>query len=140
MESLEEAIQTTDLWTSYKDEAAKRDHMKTELENWKDATIIRILASTGTNHRPNYVGGLFVKEEKQPETRQLFLLCSKVATEALFGKFFTNLIDAAKNPAKAEKSREQEVDLLIETRSRMKRGFAEDVPEREDHRVKKAKV
>ena len=63
MESLEEAIQTTDLWTSYKDEAAKRDHMKTELENWKNATIIRILASTGTNHHPNYVGGLFVKEE-----------------------------------------------------------------------------
>ena len=140
MESLQEAIQTTDLWTSYKDEAAKRDHMKTELENWKNATIIRILASTGTKHVRNYVAGLFEKEEKQPETRQLFLLCNKDDTEALFGKFFTHLIDAAKSPAKRENSREQELHSLIETRSGMKRGLAEDVPEREGHRVKKAKV
>lgn len=100
---MEKAIQTTNLWLSYKDDINKREKVRAELDEWKGATIIRVLASTATNHRPNHVANLLNKERNpRTEGRDLFLLCNKKDTEDLFGKPFARLIDARKPSADPE--------------------------------------
>ena len=111
--------------------------MKTELAHWKGATVIRILASIATNHRPDHVAQLVEKEKptKQQHTGlQLFPVCNKKETADLFGEFFTNLIDARTS---AKKGSESEVFSLFETRYGTKRGHAEAFPKGEGDRVKK---
>lgn len=127
---MEEALWTTDLWRSYKKDTEERKMLEEELENWKDATFIRILASTATKHQRDKIASLLKKEEEECEKlwkRQLFLLCDREEVITLFGKFFTNLIDArtsAKKSAKAENSQEEKLHVLIDTRT--KRGLPED--------------
>ena len=106
--------------------------MKEELENWKNATIIRILASTATTHNQDNIAELLKKEkqelskqEKQGHKgRQRFLLCDKDKTRDYFGDYFTNLIDARKSDKKLAE--------VVKTQAGVKRGLAEVVSEQED--------
>ena len=161
------AIRTTDLWMSYGDDDVKGKQMKEELAKWEGAKVIRILASTATNHQQKHAMEL-LEEEEQPHG-QLFRLCDKKKTANLFGEFFTNLIDARTSPktsaeklAKAEDSQvedsqvedsqvgnsqvensqeEEKAYSLFETRYGTKRGHAEAFPKGKGDRVKgKGKV
>ncbi|KAF6226330.1 hypothetical protein HO133_009196 [Letharia lupina] len=108
VDDMEKAIRTTNLWMSYEDDDVKGKQMKTELAHWKGATVIRILASTATNHRPDYVAQLVKKEKQEKKEKQqhgqLFRLCDKNQTADLFGEFFTNLIDARTSSKKGSES------------------------------------
>lgn len=109
--------------------------VRAELDEWKGATIIRVLASTATNHRLNHVVTLLNKEgNPRTEGRDLFLLCNKKDTEDLFGKPFARLIDARKPSADPEER--TQFEEIIKARNIQKRRLVRVSPEVEEARKK----
>ena len=133
---MEKAIGTTNLWMSYKDDPDKEPKMKEELKKWEDATIIRILASTATNHRPDHIMKLLKQEGQHREKPQLFILCNKENTETLFGETFAELVDM--KPASRARA-EAKLESIIKTRAQGKRKRGE-VTEEAGEGEKKSKL
>ena len=128
------AIGTTNLWMSYKDDPDNWQKLQAELKEWDNATIIRILASTATKHRLDYVTDLLKQEEQRRKKPQLFILCDGKNTETFFGETFAKLVDARpasqapKETSQTPKSSEElKLESIIETRAQRKKGGAKKI-------------
>ena len=101
LSNIRDAISTTDLQDSYQspNKNRTRDNQKSELENelenWKDAKIIRILVCTAKDYNKDATVAKYLKSEKKTsDHNELFFLCDKEHRGDLFGETFARLAEA----------------------------------------------
>lgn len=69
--------------------------LEKELENWKDATIIRVLVCTAKDYDKDADVAKYLKlEKKTSDNIELFFLCDKEHRGDLFGETFARLAEA----------------------------------------------
>ncbi|KAL9063211.1 MAG: hypothetical protein Q9161_009587 [Pseudevernia consocians] len=100
---MKDAIDTTNLLMSYQGPNTnqtrddQKEKLEEELENWKDAMIIRVLVCTARDYKDDAVATCLRSEGKTSDN-EFFLLCDKKHTGDLFGETFARLAEARMTP------------------------------------------
>lgn len=100
IKKLRNAISTTNLQTSYQGRNKnrirdkKKRELDKELENWKGATIIRVLVCTAKDYDGEKAVATYLKNERKTSSNELFFLCGKKYRGDLFGETFARLAEA----------------------------------------------